>query len=455
MRVRSNPYLTVRPWQWLPLLVSPFIFGIMVRIFPLDREKAVTAVLLTLVAIALFGLLSRRWMRFTPVVAGSALLSVILSIHFWAVVLKGQSSATPVKAVYSFRAAKADPEAFTKWWNFFVAEVVRTNEVIFTRDYKGVPDYQGLYPRLPIPGARADFYKGHISVNNQGYRGDDFTHTKDNVYRIVTIGDSATFGQTLFPDSRPWPAVLQELIARNLRCSKYVQIENGGVNGYLLRNGIDRLERDYPWLKPDMVLSYFGWNGATEMGINPQIAVPLSAPPGSGRLDLSMWLVKRAAVSLANEVKLHFFRLFSADREKDIEIKMADVRKGELYRQYQKLIEQAERLGYPLVLLSFNTAVAPDGPEEAKSFYQGPWPGVRSIIEQLYLHNIMVKELAGRSEAAHFVDTGANLYGKYDGDLFIDIVHFTPEGDRLMAANVFRGILQLLLRDEELGCQPR
>ncbi len=134
---------------------------------------------------------------------------------------------------------------------------------------------------------------------------------------------------------------------------------------------------------------------------------------------------------------------------------MAKVRAGELYGQYHELMEHARHSGYQLAFLSFNTALAADSPAGAKDFYRGAWPGVTSIVEQIHLHNLMIEELARTTNNARFVDTSANLYGKYDGDIYLDIVHFTPRGDAIMAENVYRGILPLLVNDKELECRPR
>ena len=431
--------------QWVLLLASPFFIGLVFKIFPLDREFSIGVILASLGSIALLSLLPWRW-RYAPFAGGVLVLVLVISIPFWALSSKGRTSGAPVRAVYSYKDAKANPEAFTKWWNFFVDEVVRTNQIIFERDHKGVPI-------RPKPNAKADFYKGNISINNQGYRGDNLLHEKKHVYRILTIGDSTTFGQTLFPDSRPWSAVLQDLISRDLHCSMPIQVVNGGVNGYHLRNGIDRVERDYAWLKPDMVVSYFGWNSTADMGVYPDVVPLTPLPTGASRLDLITWFVKKTVVSIRGEVVAGFFRVFSMTSEKDTDALMSKVRQGTLYRQHLELVEQSRRLGYKLLLLSFNAAVATDGPEEAKVFYEGAFPTVRTVIELIRLHNLMIQEIAAKADGVEFIDTGDHLYGRYDEDLFIDVVHFTTKGDALMAANVLKGVRPLLLRESKLDCR--
>jgi lysophospholipase L1-like esterase len=391
-----------------------------------------------------------------PFAAGLLLLTFIGSTPFWAMAMNTRSSGdASVSPVFSYSEAKANPAAFSAWWKFFVDEVVRTNEIVFEPDVAGHRDAQGKLPRRPKPGARTRFYQGEISINSLGYRGDEFLHAKGDVFRILTIGDSTTFGQTLFRDSRTWSMVLQDLIARDLTCRLPVRVVNGGVNGFHLRNGIDRIEWDYSWLRPDMVLSYFGWNSMADLGVYPTGPDPTDVPPTAGNFERVGWYLRQAATSFYNKITTDFQRLTmrSSNQSSDEDL-LKVARQGLLYQQYQQLIEQSRRLKYELVLLSFNTAVVPEGPEASKDFYQGPWPGVRSIIKQVELHNVMIHELAAATQDVHFVDTSDHLLGRYDKDLYLDVVHFTTRGDALMAENVYHGLRPLLLEEKALGCRP-
>lgn len=449
------------PWLWLPYLASPILFGFVIKVFPLDHTKAGLAVVATLGALLFFGTVPRAINRSFLAFTGALILTgVILYLPFWALKAKNNSATADVKPVYSYRDAKANPDAFAKWWNLFVDEVVRTNAIVFEIDPDGTP-FQGTLPFRPRPGANVDFYKGRITINNQGYRGEDFPRDKNDVYRILVVGDSVTFGQTLFPDSRSWPVVLQDLAAQNLRCAKPIQIVNGAVNGFRIRNAIDRVHRDYTWLKPDLVLSYFGWNTMQDLGINPSVAAPPAPPATKSRKEIARWYVQKAVVSLINEVESRFAgvlgeMLGTSKNEVDSETAelLRKVRTSVLHADYLELIEQSHRFGYSLALLNFNTAVGPNAPEDAKAFYQSVSHAVRPLLKQVQIHNIMLRELA-TATGTTFIDTGADLYGKYDDDLYIDIVHFTTKGDIALARNVFSGIRPLLLANPNLGCRPR
>ncbi len=379
---------------------------------------------------------------------------LILSLPFWLDWAGPRTGAETATAVYSFREAEANPRAFSNWWNYFVAEVVRTNEIVMRRDLSGHPDFQGIFPYLPIPGASARFHQGRIVINNRGYRGDDIVD-EDNSYRILTIGDSATFGQSLFPDSRPWSAVLQDMIRDQLRCDLPIQIINGGVNGFHVQNAIDRIEQDFEWLRPRMVISYFGWNSSADLEMTPPSA-PRTGPPATGRrVDLIVWQIKEAASTVAGRLGSLVRRMAYGEDQADISLLLREARHSRLYSQYATLVDLAHQRDFRLVFASFNTAVGPDSPEVAFRFYEGPWPDVRNTVARIQVNNLLVQEFASQNENVWFVDTSPGIYGEYNADIFIDVVHFTTHGDIAMATNVFEGILPRLLEDERLNCRPR
>lgn len=446
-------------WVWLPYLVGPLMLGFVVKIFPVDHAVAGAAVAAVLCVLAAIGL-SGRCARYPGVLIGAfALTATIISLPFWALRKNEFHETSDVRPVYSYREAKGNPAAFAKWWNFFVDEVVRIQPLIFDRDPSGTP-FNGKFPFRPRPSSYADFHEGRIEINNLGYRGSDFSRQKADVFRILTLGDSVTFGQTLFANSRTWSAILEELIGRNLACAKPIHVVNGGVNAFHLRNAVERLRLDYSWLRPDMVLPYFGWNSMEDLGVEPTAApIPL-APAANERWNVVIWYIVSAARSLQLDVvergRSAAAELFNprSDVGFDTTELLGKANRSTLYSDYLSLIEHSRTFGYRLALMTFNTAVAPDGPEEAKAFYQAVTHAVRPLIKKVHIHNTMIENLA-RSHGVAFVDTGNEIYGRYESDLYLDIVHFSPSGDFVMATNVFRGIRPMLLAEPDLGCRPR
>lgn len=104
-------------------------------------------------------------------------------------------------------------------------------------------------PRLGIaPGETA------VEVNAAGYRGPalDVAHAR---FRILTLGDSCTFGTPL-AERYPYARVLErELRARG----GLVEVVNGGVEGYSPDDVLARID-EFRALRPQLVTLYIGWN---------------------------------------------------------------------------------------------------------------------------------------------------------------------------------------------------
>lgn len=112
--------------------------------------------------------------------------------------------------------------------------------------------YDALYKRK----TRLDIILGHTFVGKCMYPGFCMNGTGKG-YKIVTLGGSTTDG-SLYP-FRSWP----ELLYR--KCDKELTIYNGGVGGYLVSHELLKLIRDVLVLKPDMVITYSGFNDTVHL----------------------------------------------------------------------------------------------------------------------------------------------------------------------------------------------
>ncbi len=103
-----------------------------------------------------------------------------------------------------------------------------------------------LRPNVSIVGAR---------TNNLGLRGPQIPLKRLDELRILSLGESTTFGP---PDTAPYSARLQELLAQ--AATKPIRVINAGVPGYTLLQGFVYLKHFGLELRPDAVLLYFGHN---------------------------------------------------------------------------------------------------------------------------------------------------------------------------------------------------
>src|SRR5262245_1799777 len=107
----------------------------------------------------------------------------------------------------------------------------------------------GEYPRV---GALP------IKVNSHGFVGPEFAEPRPTgVIRIVTLGDSCTFGQGAGVET--YPAQLAIRLKGHDDVGRY-QVINAGIEGLNSELALRRLATKVVPFKPDIVTVYLGWN---------------------------------------------------------------------------------------------------------------------------------------------------------------------------------------------------
>ena len=103
-----------------------------------------------------------------------------------------------------------------------------------------------------LAGSAADPAAQYIRINSDGFRGPplDRSHA---ARRIVTIGDSCTFGMA---EAQSYPRVLERVLRER---GAAVEVVNAGVEGYAPRDVVLELDR-LKALRPDVATIYLGWN---------------------------------------------------------------------------------------------------------------------------------------------------------------------------------------------------
>jgi len=107
---------------------------------------------------------------------------------------------------------------------------------------------ESVYARLGYKGDDLAF-----SINAYGFKGPPLDKSGRRP-RILTVGDSCTFGSIL--DRYSYPRSLERSLQR---LKKDVEVINAGVEGYAVRHVEREIER-FIRLKPDLVTIYIGWN---------------------------------------------------------------------------------------------------------------------------------------------------------------------------------------------------
>jgi peptidoglycan/LPS O-acetylase OafA/YrhL/lysophospholipase L1-like esterase len=434
------------------------------------RHLAIVAAALLAACGLAVGVLSRRYydaahaIAFYSLLIGSSLLifvsawltrvrglvSSALTLVFVALLLPATDHFISLKAItpaaasesrddvtpaYSFRAAHANPAAFTAWWTRYVAEWTKLSGA---KEATEAPDPKGILPFVPVKNSTGKFFNSEIRINNLGFRGGDIDPEKGKKFRIFALGESPTFGPTLRPGEHPWPEVLGTLVKHRLICDRPIEVINAGTEAYTLVDNLERLQRDILPLKPDMVVSYHGYNGLG--GLFDPEAFPRALPPPkrehvgpSPSLDALRYNLKTAAYRWRlNKPEAHY------SEEDVLTSKYADA--------YRQLLKIGRDEGFRVVLATSSMAVAASSPEEVRDFYEAVWPSIDDYINLNRAHNKLVKNLAQKS-GVPLIDTTPALDGHWDEDLFLDLVHFTQRGNDTIASTMFDGILPILRGD--------
>ena len=352
--------------------------------------------------------------------------------------------ATTAAPTYSYRAAHANPTAFATWWFYYLNEWIRADGIRTAID---APDPQKKLPFVQIPGSSGRMFDTTVHINNLGFRGPDMVREKGDAFRVVALGKSQTFGPTLRDGEKPWPEQLQNLFDQHASCGRKIEVINAGTEGYTLENNLERMRRDILPLKPDLILSTHGMNGFYPFGLRrvPEPNEPGVRPRASALLGRAVLTIERAA---------HDWR--DRNSAQATTVALAPMSDAELMRtryaeEYRKLIALARDNGADVALAYATMSVNESSPREVKDFYGAVFKPIDDIIAANAAHNRMVNLIA-REEGAPLIDMAAGVDGKWDDDLYLDIVHFTEAGNERVAALMFRALLPILVERHGVHC---
>jgi len=338
--------------------------------------------------------------------------------------------------IYSYEGAKGNPAQFAVWWNRFLHEWDDLSESIIIKD----PDR-----RMPYrfkPSSSGEFFDSRIEINSLGFRDREFDVEKGDSFRIVALGESTTMGLTLRKDERPWPKVLEELILDELHPQRPVEVINAGVAGYSLWESLIHLKKDVLPLKPDMIISYHGYNGFHFLDdtMDPDEQFDMNADPPR-LIERPSRLLQQAEYRLKQfQFKRRYFR---RDLSEELFERRKDQLRGSNYENlHRELISIAEANGIKLVLLTFNMAANRESPVDIVNFYRGGFPDVQYRIQANRLQTCLLEELHGEHENNLLIDTARGLDGRHEH--FFDLVHLTQAGKDKLAENIFKGIRDYL-----------
>jgi GDSL-like Lipase/Acylhydrolase family len=112
------------------------------------------------------------------------------------------------------------------------------------------PEYDLAFPRHSVVAYSTPEFHVQARINNLGFRGRDVPAPRRTRHRIVTLGDSFTFGWGVDVEDS-WPRVLEASLQKR---GVDVEVDNLGRPGASPAQYAEVAERAVPLLRPDLVI---------------------------------------------------------------------------------------------------------------------------------------------------------------------------------------------------------
>ncbi len=306
----------------------------------------------------------------------------------------------------------------------------------------------GLSPARPWEGV---FW----SSNSWGFRGPEFSVKKpEGVIRIVSLGASTTEGSQR--DYETYPHFLQQELDRIFPAQK-IEVINAGHQAQGIDDLLEILRQRVLPLKPDIVIFYevannIGWNEflRTPLPCNVGACASMiySGVHGLLRKHSALFMLIAPRLRWANHIPPPWPHEFDESSPK---------RNAEHYREaLRAIVRETLDHGSRIVLSSFVT-LAHEGLrvpydynfQVFQDLHRRWYPFTPGELERIYdYYNRAVRDVA-KEFLVPLVDA-ANEFPRDPKYFPFDIIHFSPEGNRILASIFARHLGDELLRNHLL-----
>lgn len=279
-----------------------------------------------------------------------------------------------------------------------------------------------------------------VKVNSDGFVGAELEPRTPELWRIVAVGDSNTFGGG--DDVNTYPAKLEQLLEQRVSgpLPRY-EVVNAGIEGLNSSEALARLRSKVLPLQPDVVTIYIGWNDLMKFDPTGQDANNELA--GVSRSLDRLWLVKGMR-------KLLFFYLRPYT---DPPATGAESRTGR-FRDFspsfyidnlREMVRLVRESGARPLIMTLATSVREDmDVEDLRSahvyfpYYRSGY-GVGDLLDLVAAYNRAVIQVAAAEQVPLLrLD---QLFDRPDyRELFFDTMHPTEKGQWLLARALARAL---------------
>ncbi len=270
-------------------------------------------------------------------------------------------------------------------------------------------------------------------VNSRGFVGAEFEDPPPpGTLRIVTVGDSCTFGAGTLRGT--YAALLAEQLALDSGEQRF-QVVNAGIEGLNSELALRRLESRVVPLKPDLVTIYIGWNDLMKFDPDGQVESP--------RLALiARWLDRLWTVKGLRKLLFYNLRPRLAPPRTGPESRThryADYRPAVYEKNLHTMIATARAIPADVVLMTLPSVVSDDmGVEDVRRanvqfpYFRGA-NAVGDFVDLIAAYNHTIRRVAAE-EGVPVVDLALEIDARPDRRaLFLDTMHANEAGREAIA----------------------
>jgi lysophospholipase L1-like esterase len=268
----------------------------------------------------------------------------------------------------------------------------------------------------PQPGYGGEFMGKRVTINTLGLRGPEIAPARPpGGRRVACFGDSITFGYGV-GDDETYPHFLGAELA-----PYRVEVVNAGVTGFTSHQVVGFLRRLAPRLAPDVATFCIGWNDGNRRPVDDREYARRLRMVGSveGTLD-HLYLYRSMKTAYLRAAALKGLDTGQGAERKGYRVTLPQYREN-----LETIVRECRQRGIRPVFVAL--------PRRKRTGEPGPDAPYAAALVQ-----------AGRDLGVAVLDAGDLGLGTrldHPEGYFIDALHLSPEGNRLMAALLARQLL--------------
>jgi lysophospholipase L1-like esterase len=281
-----------------------------------------------------------------------------------------------------------------------------------------------------------------VQIDADGFRGPALD-TAHRAYRILTLGDSCTFGSPL-SQQHGYPRSLE----RELRRRGFgVEVVNGGVEGYAPDDVLARID-EFRTLRPEMTTLYIGWNALfTEHYLQDRAGIKRYSY--GARLVGRAYEILRARLSNTHAAAVEAYERPKRPERETREVRLAEDYLPSFFPDVVRIVDEMQGAGSRVVLITLPGLYSTDREPSPRALEIGHLPEFTDnpyvLARMAERYNEALGTLA-RDRGLALVDLGrwARQALQPPEDHFIDSVHLDEPSQERFGKELAIAIAPLL-----------